>query len=234
MAVQRLSLTNIIDLIRFYIAEPDADVSRLKNITDSSGTTATLLLIINGYGQQISTRLGALARQEGLDLKSGKVYPDFWRTSGSLTTSKSSSSATFPSDYSKWISFYDRTNKKVIHPVEEISRWRLDEYRNSPAGPTKAIEMLGVNSSSVITSTLWPSVEDEITPDIELIYWREPATMPGTSQSTEYPDAPPEFHMLWVYGAVLEIMRPDHPRFNRFQQKEQEMLTEMMRVSRAI
>ena len=234
MAIQRLSLTNLKDLVRFWIGEEIAALSKIPSSNVSGGTTASLATVINLYGQQIPSRLALIMREQGYNIQAGQIYPDWLRTSGSMTETEGSSDVTFPSDYARYISFYDRTNRRVIWPTEEVSSTHLERLKKRDPGPPEAIEILGVNSSSVWTGTLWPPTEGGITPDIELIYWRLPASMADSNPGSEYPDAPPEFHILWAYGAVLEIMRPDDPAYSRFQDLERQKLTEMVYAARML
>lgn len=232
MAILRLSLTNIRDIVRLAIGEQTSATSRVED-ANTTTSTASLNTIINSYAQQISNRLTHVMRQAGLSFETEKVYPDFWRTSGSMTETEGSSSVTFPADYDRYISFYDRTNRKPIVAVEAVSKWHLERLRRKSAGPPEAIEILGVNTSSVWTGTLWPPTESGVTPDIELTYWRLPAIMDTADASNTYPDAPPNFHLLWVYGAVLQLTRPDDPNYTRFQALESEMLLELAQMARA-
>jgi len=233
MAVSRLSLTTIRDLCRLHLGVLDESHGRVRD-SDQSTDTASLTAIINQYGQSIPQKLGSLMLQHGTQLEYSAAYPDFWKTtSTSLGEAVGSQDITLPADYARVISLWDNSMGRRISINEESDMYRLDRYRRAAPGPPKVCEIMGVNSSGVWTGKLWPQTPDGNTPDLTLTYWRIPAIMPDTDSDAEYPDAPANFHLLWVYGPVADIMRADDPAFTRFQEKEREMLLELLRISRA-
>lgn len=229
MSTQKLNLTTIIDMVRVNIGELDTTVSR---VDDSDDTTnyASLPAVINAVGNMLPGKLGSLMRNEGMPLPGGMLYPYFLRTVGSLTTSAGSSTVTFPADYASLISLYDNTNKAPLYLVGDVNEYHLQRLRTKPPGPPEAIELTGL-SSQAWQGRVWPLTESGVTPSIEVVYYRIPAEMPNSSPTTEYPDAPPNWHMLWVYGATVEMMRQDDPSYNRYLEREREMLLELLRLS---
>lgn len=225
MAVTKLSLNEIRQMVRILLGETTASLSRVAN-SDTSTDKASLTKFVNAYGQSIPNKLNLLAQGD-------VIYPDFWRTSGSMTETSGSSTVTFPADYVRYISFYDRTNRRPLKTTQEVARWHLDRLKRKPEGPPEAIEILGVDSSQVWQATLWPPTVGGVTPDIEVVYWRMPANMPDTDSTTEYPDAPPQFHYLWVAGTVMLLMSSDDPVYERFKQQEQEYLMGMLKSAKA-
>ena len=237
MAITRLSLETLKDQIRVLIGEPDAARSRVAD-SNTSTDKASLAQFISSYNLVLPQRLALLAQEIG----SGNPYPGFWRTRVNSTTTAAtanlvvaagSQTVNLPDDYLRYISFYDRTNSRPIYTTQEVARWHVDRLRKKPEGPPEAIEILGVDSGSRWEARLWPPTGVGVTPSLELTYWRMPANMPDTTPASEYPDAPPEFHFLWVIGPITLLLATDDPAWSRFREQERELLTQMLRSADA-
>jgi len=55
--------------------------------------------------------------------------------------------------------------------------------------------------------------------------------MPGSSPSSEFPDADNKWHYLWVLETVLEVLRNDDAAYDRYEKLENEMINELAEVS---
>ncbi len=223
MAVQRLTLAQI-----------TAQILNLYGVYQSAdawwSSDANLYKYINRAGQNIPIKVGML-------LKSNKpVLIDFWRdtvtsaTSGtSLYIAASASTGYLPTDYYHYESFYDLTNKRPVYVIDNPVRHirTIELLKNKPAGPPEAIELndMTLNSTTWCRQfTIYPSTISGVTPSISLVYYRLPATMAGSDASAEYPDAPVEFHSLWVYGPLLDLMAPNHANYERVKLLHDELI----------
>ena len=88
MAVTRLTLNEIRQMVRLLIGEPDQALSRVKDSDTGTTDVATLTKFVNSYSQLLPHRLSLVAQQEGL--ARGSIYPDFWRTDADLTATSGS------------------------------------------------------------------------------------------------------------------------------------------------
>jgi hypothetical protein len=195
------------------------------------GSDANLFIYINRVGQNIPIKVGMVLGANGKP-----VLIDFWKTTATSATTgsglmiaTSSSTGYLPVDCYYPETFYDLTNKKPVYVIHDpLKHWRQIEYlKNNPAGPPEAIELL----DTVTNSTNWqrrftihPSTLASITPSMQLSYYRLPATMPGVDGTAEYPDAPVEFHSLWVYGTVVELMARNDPNYDRYKGLHDEVI----------
>ena len=226
MAIQRLALSDIIEEIRRNLGEPTAAQSHIDD--------ADLVRVINGYGQRLQMRMASVRRELG---KYGMPYLNMWKTSinsttgvgiANFTVSQGSSTVTFPDDYNLYISFYDRTTNRPIDVTSRVSKWHFERLKEAPAGPPEAIELTDrIAASNRQQATLYPAPLSSVTPDIEMFYWRYPATMPNTAPTAEYPDADIQFHWMWVDGPTAQLMAPSDPAFNRFHDREREGLMDL-------
>ncbi len=239
MAITRLTLANIVDLIRLNIGEDDEGLSKITDADPGSGDSITgLYTVVNAYIQSIPTRCAAILQQEGIPVREGRLYFDMWRTSGTaLTATSGSSTVHFPADYDQWISFYDETHKRTIHPVTHTSRWALSRLKSKPAGPPQRIQIEGyvTNSSAwVRKGILYPATLSGVTPNITLEYWRLPTAMAESDATTEYPDIDPKFQDLCWIGPVVQLTRPDEGSYERHREEERALLLALARSGRSI
>ena len=220
MSVQRLSLSDLIVQIRLVLGEVDADFSKISN--------AELVTLINAYGNRLPSRIGQILREHGFSIRQKTVQHPMWKTDGSLSTSAGDASATLPADFSTLIEFYDNTNERPIETVMFPSTWFYRHMKKRKPGPTTAIELSGFNTSGIRAVTLYPTPPAGVTPDIAVSYTRIPAEMPNSTPGSEYPDADPKYHMLWVYGPVLDLLGPDSPRFNEYSRIEENLVRDLV------
>lgn len=227
--------------LRISLADINTELLRIVGNYSSNdkapwGTAAKLYLIINAWSARLPANVAKIAAANGMPIK-GKFRFDMYRTSGSMTTSSGSQTATFPTDYDHWISFYDETNAHPVHPIRDVSRWHKDLKTQSASSDTEYIEIYDFgtpSSSSVRTATLWPQVTTGVTPNITVEYWRLPAKLAGSTPSSEYPDADPRFHPLWIYGPAAEVLGPNDPSYALYKGKEDALLMELATTARAI
>lgn len=235
MAVQRLTLAQI-----------TTEILRITGYTASSlapwSSDANLYVVINRYGQRLPLRCAQVAIST-LGLSQGTIRFDMHRTVvNSATTgtglriAASSSTAYLPTDFDAAISWWDRTNNRRIRPIVGVAKWH-DEVKTKPAGPPEAIEILGVvldSSDWRRQATLHPATVSGVTPSVELTYYRLPAIMPGSAPSSEYPDTDIKYQDLWIYGPVLELMRPGDPAYDRYAALEKELLVDLAQTAKAV
>ena len=224
MGVQRLTLNQIRDMI-LHACGAAASTSAFW------GTDANLFLKINMVGQNIPAKVGMLLKAGGR-----KVGIDFWKTQVTSATSGTglviaagSSTGYCPVNYYHYESFYDLTNGSRIHVIEDPVRHQatLENLKKKPAGPPEAVEFLDMAT----LSTNWqrkfiilPSTVSGVTPSVQLTYYRLPASMPGDDGDAEYPDAPIEYHALWAYGTIMEVLARSDPEYDRYKMLNDEML----------
>jgi hypothetical protein len=236
MAVQRMTLANVRDRIL-----------QVFGVTASTAafwsSDANLYTYINMVGQSIPTKVGMLLAP---DKPGSKVRIDFLRTKATSATTgsafviaASSSTGYLPIDYYDYESFYDNTAKRrvdvIINPSARAST--IERLKKNPAGPPEAIEILGMTTNGTYWQrafTIHPSTVTSITPSMELVYYRIPASMPGADATAEYPDAPVEFHPLWVYGTIMELMARADPQYDRFKTLHDEIIQAIARQSRVV
>lgn len=236
MAVQRLALSDYIEEIRRAIGEETAALSEIDD--------ADLARVINGYIQNLPMRCAEVATQAGVRIGSGTIRFDFWKTAvnstttagaGNFVVAAGSSDMDLPNDYDHWISWYDRTNNRPFHVIRETSRWHRDIKER--IGVPRYVEIRDLYAGGSSTwrrrATLYPAVVSGITPDIELTYWRLPASMPNTTAASEYPDIDIKFQWLPVWGVVVELMRPGDPAYERYAAQERNMILAMLQSARA-
>ena len=236
MAVEELSLTEIRHLVRANLGEQDASLSRVAD--DDTGTdTASLTKYINVYGNSIPGRLGSFMRMEGKVLQSGKLWPYFWHTKATTsagTITISGNTITFPLNMDKIISLYDNQLNLPIEVIDRPERYNLARYKRKAPGNPEVVEVLGSDPSSrQVTGTLIPT-PDDWDANCELAYYRIPARLDPDNPSTSYPDAPPQWHELWVVGTTMTLMRSDDPAYKRYAAREQELIVELLRVARML
>lgn len=233
MAVQRLTLNQIRDEILHI-------TGAASSATAYWGSDANLFLYINRVGQSIPVKVGML-------MDSPKaVLIDFWKskadsstTGTGLVIAAGSSTGYLPVDYYYYDSFYDLTNKNAIDVIENPAKRRrsIELLKKKPAGPPEAIEILGMalNGSNWHRSfALVPSTVSTVTPSVQLVYYRIPASMPGADGTAEYPDAPVEYHPLWIYGTVVELMARSDPNYDRYKLLHDELIQALAKQARAV
>lgn len=236
MAVQRLSLSNIATLVKQAIG-----VDSSTNAFWESD--ANLYLYINQAGQNIPVKVALVVAP---DDPTAVVVVDFWRTKANSATSGTgvvvtagNSTGYLPVDYYHWESFYDLTSKKKLSVISSTaSRDRVIELiRKRPAGPPEAIEILDMATNGANWQRKFQFIPDTltgVTPSVELVYYRLPASMAGSTPATEYPDAPVEFHTLWVDGAILELMAPSNPNYDRYKARYDETIQALARQAKVL
>lgn len=234
MAVQRLNLTQI-----------EAAILEACGFTSSAlapwGSSATLYVRINTYGQRLPMRLNQVGREL---VSQGLLPPDAlpihlgcWRTvstSGTSTTTgiqvtAATSLCYMPADYDEYISFYDVTEKRDIPAFSGADKYLSEELVNATPGPARAIELQGFAAESTNwrkTGYLYPTPSG--TPSIRLTYWRLPAVFPGSSPNAEYADIDPRYQDIFVIGPVADLTRPTDPEtYATYSQLEHDMLVDM-------
>lgn len=232
MAVQRLTLTNLIAQIRIAIAEPTAARSKV--------TDAEIAQIVNGTGSRIGLKVAAMLRASG-KVDAQEIHLDMYRTvTTSATTgtglvcAAATSTGYLPVDYDHYVSFYNLTDNKPMPVVSDVSRYHA--IRSKTAGPSECIEILDFTTDDSSNwrrqFKIWPPVATAVTPSIELVYWRIPASMANATPSAEYPDTDTKYQWLWVYDPVLELMRPDYPSYERYKGFADELLTGLAATAR--
>lgn len=217
MAVQRLSLSDITTELRRIVGEATP--------ANSAVTDAQIATIVNGYGQRLATRCAQIANRQA-------SYPrfDMWRTDGTLTCTQGSATVHFPSDYDSYIEFYNSTDRRPIYPAARLSSYAYTTLKHKAPGPPEVIEILDFVSSLSVwrrRGIIYPTPPASVTPSISLLYHRLPAVMPNSAPTSEYPDADPKYHWLWVYGPATELLRPTDSTYSRFQELEKELLKEL-------
>jgi len=175
---------------------------------------------------------------------------DFWRkrvtsaTSGTgLLIAANSSTGYLPTDYYYYESFYDNTAKNTLDVIHNPSRRSrsVEALQKKANGPPEAIEILDVTTDGSSNwrrqFTIYPSTLSGVTPSIDLVYYRVPASMPGSSPTTEYPDAPVEFHPLWIHGTVMELLGrldPNSAAYDRAKMAHDEMIQAIARQAKVV
>lgn len=235
MAITRLTLTQITAEVRRNIGE---EVAARSSISSTAADSTNIYKVINRVGQQLPKRLGEILRGEGRPTKDGCAYLDCWRTyPQNMTASVGSASVYLPVDYGHYISFYDETGAKTLRVVENVDKWHVTTLKKAAQAATpKAIELLGYESNGgnfVRRCQIYPGPTALVTPVISVQYWRIPATMSESDPGNVYADIDPVFQDIFIYGAVLELMRKDDPMYSRFQEKERDMLFNMAYTARA-
>ena len=231
MAIDRLSLTMLRVMIRRAIGEPDS--------ADSILTDAQLTDTINAYSLNISFKATRLHQQRDPRYR-GVVRFGQWRDVATITGTSGSSTIYLPIDYDQYISFYDETaatSRHPIYPIVDVNRWFSEGVREAPPGPSRRILLLNweLNGSAwQRRADLWPSVQTGVTPSVVMYYWRLPAALVDSAPTTNFPDADPKFHRLWVVGPVLELMRSNDPTYERWFQEEQALLAQMVEADGVI
>jgi hypothetical protein len=236
MAVQRLSLENIRDRI-----------FQVFGVTESArafwSSDANLYTYINMVGQSIPVKVGLVLAP---NQSAATICVDFWRTKVTSATTgtglmiaESSSIGYLPVDYYWQESFYDNTAKRKLDViVNAANRSRsIANLKNKVAGPPEAIEILGMTANGSNWQrafTIHPSTKRWVTPSVDLIYFRIPTSMPGSDATAEYPDAPVEFHPLWIYGTIMELMARSDPNYDRYKQLHDEMIQAIAKQSRVV
>lgn len=228
-----MSLANIRDRV--------LQICGVASSTDAFwGNDLLLYRYINTVGQSIPIKVGML-------LKTNQpVLIDFWRTKvnsattgSSLVIAASSSTAYLPIDYYHYASFYDLTAKRPIPVIISTGRGQrnIDNLRKKPAGPPEAIEILDMTTNGTYwqrKAQLVPDTPSGVTPSVELVYYRVPASMPGSNPNAEYPDAPVEFHPLWIYGTIVELMARSDPNFDRYKNLHDELISALSIQARVV
>ena len=226
MAVQRLTLQQIVDSVRRNIGEETAAISRI--------TDANLYIVVNRYLQNLPVRLGQLAATEKMNPSDGPIWPTFWKTTNtSITTAVSDRNIYFPTDLGEIISLYDNTHKRMIYPTSTISRFQIEQLKLRPPGAPEKYELVGYTTNSgswVQQAVLYPATVSGVTPSFELVYYRIPAEMTAVGH---YPDLPVMFHDLAIVGPTMDLMRPMEPTYARYVDWEKSILTSILRTLRA-
>lgn len=217
MSVYRMNLTDIIEQIRLIIGESDVDLSKITN--------TQLVNLINAYGTSIPTRINQVAREHGKTFDEGIPKHPMWLTKA--TISSTGESVVLPEDVFSlqelWLTDYN----KFIPWTKNFSRWKTPRDGGLP----EKLVITGVDSSGAMTGELVPNPGANL--NIRVHYYRVPAKMPGSSYSTEYPDAEAKYHLLWVVGPVTLLMAPDDPAYGEFKRLEQEMLRNLVQEAGA-
>lgn len=236
MAVQRLSLADI--------------TTRILQIFGISASTkafwasdANLYMYINMVGQSIPAKVGMVLSP---DRPLTAVLIDFWKTkvssagsgTGFVLTS-GSSTGYLPVDFYYHDTIYDNTAKREIEVIESATdkRRKVEYLKKKPAGPPEAIEILGMATSGSNWQrqiTIHPPTLSGVTPSMDMWYYRLPASMPGASAAAEYPDAPVQYHPLWIYGTMIELLAPRDPQYDRYKALHDEMIQAVAMQAKAI
>jgi hypothetical protein len=194
-------------------------------------------------GQSIPVKVGLVLAP---NQPAATVCVDFWRTKvtsattgNDLVIAANSSTGYLPIDYYWHESFYDNTAKRKVDViVNAANRSRsIDNLKKKSAGPPEAVEILGMTTNGANwqrTFTILPSTLTGVTPSMDMIYFRIPASMPGSDATVEYPDAPVEFHPLWIYGSIMELMARSDPNYDRYKTLHDEMIQAIAKQSRVV
>lgn len=231
--VQRLTLSQI-----------ETDILRITGYSASTLapwlTSANLYLRVNAYIQALPVKLAQLV---SVLRESGKMPPgggvprwDMWRTEGTVDCKAGVSQAVLPEDYDTYVSFWNALSNDPIDVVENVAKYHI-HLKKKPAGPIEAVEIMGSipQMSAPMTKRVLnlyptPSVDQAI----QLVYWRIPRAMPGSSATTEYPDIPdPRYEQLAVFGPAVELLRPNDPDYERYLAAEQNLLRDAALTARA-
>lgn len=224
MAVQRLTLNQIRDQV-LHICGAAASTSAYW------ASDANMFKYINRVGQSIPLKVGLVLGANGKP-----VLIDFWKTTATSATSgtglviaASSSTGYLPVDCYYPETFYDLTNKKLIPVIYDPLRHhrQVTALKQAPAGPPEAIELLDMATLSTNWQrkfTIHPATASGVTPSVQLNYYRIPASMPGVDGDAEYPDVPVEYHPLWIYGTVMELMARSDPNYDRYKTLHDELI----------
>jgi hypothetical protein len=193
---------------------------------------------INNYLQSLTHRVTSLLRQRREIGPDERIGLEMWRTDGSLTETEASSTVHFPVDYDHYISFWDRTHGRKINPIENVDKyWRskfLDRNDTDRTGPTEWIEIQGFVDNRNIwqrTGQLWPRVVAGVTPDIQLTYYRLPAIV---SVDADEPDIDIKYQNLLIYGPIQELLRDNRPSYERYVERERELLLGLAATAKSI
>jgi hypothetical protein len=233
MAIQRLSLSNILtELLRI--------VGFASSTVSDWATNANLYNIVNRYGQSIPIRMSQASQSPK------RLLCDMWRTvvasaatgTDAMLVAAGSSTVYLPVNCDYVVSVYDVTNKAKVEIITDIDRWHIDDIKKKDPGPPEVIELLGYTDYATDSSwrrygTIYPATVTGTTPSFTLTYYRLPAIMPGVAIETEYPDADPKYHSLWIYGPAAELLGPSNPAYDRYAALEKELLLDLATVSRS-
>jgi len=211
------------------------------DVAPQNGVGDTVLTrYINNYLQSLSHRLAQVMIEQELLAPGQRIGLDMWRTDGALTETSGSSLVHFPIDYDHWISFWDRTHGRVIQPIENVDKYWRSKFLTGAledtdrAEPNQYIEIFGfVDNSNVWqrSGQLWPRTAASTTPDIQLTYYRLPATV---SSDADEPDIDIKYQNLLIYGPIQELLRDNRPSYDRYVVREKELLAGLASTARAI
>jgi len=221
MAVERFSLSDLAAHARIMLGETSASLSKI--------TDARLYELINVGLQRLPVKLQMAARQAKRNLP---VTPRMWTTLGAtLTVAAGSSTGYLPTDFYRLIGdFYDTTTYRHIPAITQVSQFHRD-LRERPPGPTEYITLGGYVTNGAdwqMSCRLYPVTPAGVTPAVSLDYCRLPAMMAGSSPATEYPDISPEYQLLPVYEAMLELLRSDDALYDRFAAASMALILEIL------
>ena len=230
MAILQLTLANVHD---------ELNQRAYGNTAPQNGVGDTVLSrYVNNYLQSLSHRVASLMQARGELAEGQQVSLDMWRTDGALTETSGSSLVHFPVDYDRYISFWDRTHGRKISPIMDVDKyWRrkfLDRNDADFTAPTEWIEILGfVDNSNTWqrSGQLWPRTVTGVTPDIQLMYYRLPATV---SADGDEPDIDIKYQNLLIYGPIQELLRDNRPSYTRYVDRERELLLGLAHTAKAI
>jgi hypothetical protein len=221
MSVQRLTLSDIIRKIRLALGETDPARSKM--------TDADLILSINAYGNVLPSRVGQVSREHGMSFREGIPHHFMWHTKGTISGSAGSADVSLPADFSTPIEFWESNIEKPLHIVDKPSLWHYRRLRKGRPSLPEEIVLEGYDvSTNQRTATLFPTPPAGFTPSIDVRYYRIPAEMPGNDEASEEPDADPKYHLLWVYGPLIEILAPDSPVWQNYVQLEHTLIRDLV------
>jgi hypothetical protein len=215
MAIQRLTLANILTLVRIGLGEADAAASKISD--------ANLITLINAYGQLVPSRAGSVMRRNGLAVGQGTIRFKCWRTEGTCSADSSAQYVWTPTDFDTAIEF-----NTLNRPLEIIKDTRQLRELRDDTGPASHIMPLewGTNAANSDAYQrkwkLFPSPQTAET--VSVLYYKLPAIMPGDDTGAEYPDCDPKFHYLWVCGTLRELLRPDDPTYELWKKQEEDLI----------
>jgi len=233
MAIQRLSLSNILtELLRI--------VGFASSTVSDWATNDNLYNIVNRYGQSIPVRMSQAAQSPK------RLLCDMWRTvvdsstSGTdvLIVAAGSSTLYLPVNCDYVVGIYDNTNGSKVEVITDVARWHIDEIKKKDPGPPEVVELLGYTTYATDSTwrrygTIYPATVTGTLPSLTITYYRLPAIMPGVAIETEYPDADPKYHSLWIYGPAAELLGPSNPAYDRYAALEKELLLDLAMISRS-
>lgn len=249
MAIDILTGSEVLAEVRRRFGETTAATS---SVTDNE-----IYALGNLYLQRLTRRMSQVLQGEGHQIGQGALKLDCWVTVLNSTTASSAdnlkvTAATqqvgFPQNFDHPISLIDRNTGKKVHFVTQVNKYWLDRFQfgldnagvdpgydtdvySVRTGPPEYMELLGmatVDSSFRVEGKIWPAVPTGVTPNLELTYYRIPATIAaGTAL-----DIDPKFQDLVIDGTVLSLLRDDDPVYERYLESERNMILELAKTAK--